>query len=113
MQPELVLGFGLMLVGAICGGSFGLPSKYVKKDTPWEVLWGPFFFFVTILIPVIVAPLVVNDLCGVYEQAGGVLRCRFAQLWLHGARGFRASSRPPAAAALGPVGAGGLVAADG
>ncbi len=70
MQIEQIIGFGLMLVGAICGGSFGLPSKYVKKDTPWEVLWGPFFFFVTILIPIVVAPLVVNDLTGIYSRVG-------------------------------------------
>jgi len=70
MQPEQVLGFGLMLLGAVCGGSFGLPSKFVTDDTPWEVLWGPFFFFVTILIPVVVAPLVVQDLGGVYARVG-------------------------------------------
>ncbi|MHC4407092.1 MAG: L-rhamnose/proton symporter RhaT [Planctomycetota bacterium] len=70
MQPEQLLGFGLMLAGAICGGSFGLPSKYVKEDTPWEVLWGPFFLFVTIAIPVVVAPLVVDDLGGVYTRVG-------------------------------------------
>jgi glucose uptake protein GlcU len=46
-----------------------LPSKFVKKDTPWEVLWGPFFFFVAILIPGLVAPLVVKDLGGVYRAA--------------------------------------------
>ncbi len=70
MQIEQVLGFGFLIIGAICGGSFGLPSKFVKKDTPWEVLWGPFFFFVTILIPVVVAPLVVNDLGGIYSRVG-------------------------------------------
>ncbi len=66
----LLLGFALLLIGAVCGGSFGLPSKYVPKDTPWEVLWGPFFFFVTILLPVVFAPLVVKDLGAVYADAG-------------------------------------------
>jgi len=70
MQPEQMLGFGLMLVGAICGGSFGLPTKFAKKDTPWEVLWGPFFLMVTILIPAVVAPLVVDDLGGIYSRVG-------------------------------------------
>ena len=65
MPPELI-GFGLILLGAICGGSFGLPSKYAKPDTPWEVLWGPFFLIATILIPTVVAPLIVNDLGGIY-----------------------------------------------
>ncbi len=70
MTQEQLLGFAYILIGAICGGSFGLPSKYAKKETPWEVLWGPFFFFVTILIPVVVAPLVVQDLGGIYSEVG-------------------------------------------
>jgi L-rhamnose-H+ transport protein len=70
MGTQQLIGFGLILLGAICGGSFGLPSKYVKKDTPWEVLWGPFFFVVTLLIPLIVAPLVVHDLGGIYARVG-------------------------------------------
>jgi L-rhamnose-H+ transport protein len=70
MTQEQLLGFSYILIGAICGGSFGLPSKFVQKDTPWEVLWGPFFFFVTILIPCVVAPLVVNDLGGIYAHVG-------------------------------------------
>lgn len=70
MQVDQILGFGLMLIGAVCGGSFGLPSKYVKPETPWEVLWGPFFLFVTVLIPVMVAPLVVHDLEGIYTRVG-------------------------------------------
>ncbi len=69
-MQEIIIGFALLLTGAICGGSFGLPSKYAKKDTHWEVLWGPFFFFVTILIPVILAPLVVDDLGAVYKAVG-------------------------------------------
>ena len=68
MNP-VILGFLFVLIGAICGGSFGLPSKFVKKDTPWEILWGPFFFFVAILIPTVVAPVVVKDLGGVYRAA--------------------------------------------
>ncbi len=65
-----LIGFGLLLLGAICGGSFGLPSKYAKPDTPWEVLWGPFFLIATILIPTAVAPLVVNDLGQIYGSMG-------------------------------------------
>jgi L-rhamnose-H+ transport protein len=66
----ILFGFALLLIGAACGGSFGLPSKFVKKDTPWEVLWGPFFFFVAIVIPTIVAPLVVDDLFGIFAEVG-------------------------------------------
>lgn len=68
MQPDQILGFGLILIGAVCGGSFGLPTKFAKEDTPWEILWGPFFLMVTILIPVAVAPLVVDDLGGIYRR---------------------------------------------
>ncbi len=64
---HLWLGFLFLLLGAACGGSFGLPSKFVKKDTPWEVLWGPFFFFVTILLPITVGPLVVKDFFGTFS----------------------------------------------
>lgn len=70
MQLELALGFTYIVIGAICGGSFGLPSKYVKRDTPWEVLWGPFFFIVTVLMPLLIAPLVVRNLGTIYGQVG-------------------------------------------
>jgi len=63
---DIWLGFLFLLVGAACGGSFGLPSKFVKKGTPWEVLWGPFFFIVTILLPITVGPLVVKGFFCVY-----------------------------------------------
>lgn len=65
---DLWLGFLFLLLGAACGGSFGLPSKFVKKDTPWEVLWGPFFFFVTVLLPVVVGPVLVKDFVGIYTS---------------------------------------------
>lgn len=63
-------GFLLLLLGAFCGGSFGLPSKFVKKETPWETLWGPFFFFVTILLPVTVFPLMADGLFATCADAG-------------------------------------------
>ncbi len=70
-----VFGFTLLLLGAVCGGSFGLPSKFVRKDTPWETLWGPFFLLVTILIPTLVFPLVADGLFAACFDAGpsGVL----------------------------------------
>ncbi|MBE3068660.1 MAG: hypothetical protein IMZ66_00330 [Planctomycetes bacterium] len=80
----MLLGFLYVLLGAICGGSFGLPSKYVRKDLPWENLWGPFFLFVTVLIPVTLGPFLVNDFYGVYATAGLgalVLPLVFGFLW--------------------------------
>ncbi len=79
-----VMGFFWLLLGAMCGGSFGLPSKYVRKDTPWENLWGPFFLFVTIIIPVTLGPLIVKDFFAVYGQAGWsamLLPLIFGLLW--------------------------------
>jgi L-rhamnose-H+ transport protein len=61
----MTTGLILIVIGALCGGSFGLPSKFVRKGTPWETLWGPFFFFVTVLLPLLAGPLLVKDLFGV------------------------------------------------
>ncbi len=66
----LWLGFLFVVLGAACGGSFGLPSKFVRKDTPWEVLWGPFFLFVTVLIPLTLGPLSVKGLFPTVTAAG-------------------------------------------
>ncbi|MHC4252883.1 MAG: L-rhamnose/proton symporter RhaT [Planctomycetota bacterium] len=68
-----VFGFALLLLGAMCGGSFGLPSKFVKKGTPWETLWGPFFLFVTILLPFTIFPLVAKGLFATVGTAGVAL----------------------------------------
>jgi L-rhamnose-H+ transport protein len=70
MEASSVFGFTLLLLGAFCGGSFGLPSKFVKKETPWETLWGAFFFFVTILLPVTIFPLVAQGLFASVSDAG-------------------------------------------
>ncbi len=65
-----VFGLFLLLLGAICGGSFGLPSKFAKEGTPWETLWGPFFFFVAIMLPTIVFPLIADGLFATCAAAG-------------------------------------------
>ena len=67
---DLIVGFAILLVGAICGGSFGLPSKFVSKDLPWEILWGPFFFFATLLLPLAAGPFLVPGLLGIYAKVG-------------------------------------------
>lgn len=78
------LGFVFLLLGAVCGGSFGLPSKFVKKDTPWETLWGPFFFFVAVLFPTTVFPFIADGLFATCAEAGwGVIiyPVAFGFLW--------------------------------
>lgn len=84
MNTDVLLGFFFILVGAICGGSFGLPSKFAPKDTPWEVLWGPFFLFVTILLPVLGFPFIVDGLFATCAQAGASMIVKplvFGFLW--------------------------------
>jgi len=79
-----VFGFALLLLGAVCGGSFGLPSKFVKKGTAWETLWGPFFFFVTILIPTTVFPFIAKGLfatCADAGSAGILMPVLFGFFW--------------------------------
>jgi len=80
----MVWGFVILLLGAICGGSFGLPSKYAPKDTPWENLWGPFFLFVTVLIPVILGPLLVKDFYAIFcaaDRHALLMTLAFGFLW--------------------------------
>ena len=67
---EFLLGFILVILGGLCGGSFGLPAKFAPKDTAWETLWGPFLLFVTILIPVIGGPLLANGCWEIYQKMG-------------------------------------------
>ncbi|MGL4943496.1 MAG: L-rhamnose/proton symporter RhaT [Thermoguttaceae bacterium] len=81
---SLLFGFSILLLGAMCGGSFGLPSKFVSKTLPWEVLWGPFFLFATILLPVVAGPILVPGLLGIYQNAGFaglVVPFAFGFLW--------------------------------
>jgi len=81
---EFVVGFTLLLLGAICAGSFGLPSKFVSKDLPWETLWGPFFLFVTLLLPFVAGPILVPGLFATYTKVGFLgllLPLMFGFLW--------------------------------
>ena len=69
-MTELIIGFAILLFGAMCGGSFGLPSKFVSKNLPWENLWGPFFFFATLLLPLVAGPVLIKGLFGIYQSVG-------------------------------------------
>jgi L-rhamnose-H+ transport protein len=80
----MTTGLILIAIGAICGGSFGLPAKFAPKGTPWEVLWGPFFFFATLLLPLTIGPLLVKDLfgiCGRMELSNWLMPVLFGFLW--------------------------------
>ena len=81
---DLTIGFAILLLGAMCGGSFGLPSKFVSKDLPWENLWGPFFLFATLLLPLIAGPILVPGLFAIYTKVGLIgllLPFMFGFLW--------------------------------
>ena len=67
---EIITGFSILLFGAVCGGSFGLPSKLASKDVPWENLWGPFFLFATLLLPLVAGPMLVPGLTAIYTTSG-------------------------------------------
>ena len=67
---EFALGFILVVLGGLCGGSFGLPAKFAPKETAWETLWGPFLLFVTILVPVIGGPFLTNGCFEIYQKIG-------------------------------------------
>jgi L-rhamnose-H+ transport protein len=83
-MQEIMIGFSILLLGAVCGGSFGLPSKFVSKDVPWENLWGPFFLFATLLLPLVAGPMLVPGLTSIYATSGIiglVLPFLFGVLW--------------------------------
>ncbi len=80
----MTTGFMLIVIGALCGGSFGLPSKFVAKGTPWETLWGPFFFFATVLLPLLAGPMFVIHLftvCGTLTPSQWIGPVAFGFLW--------------------------------
>lgn len=70
MEFAFAIGFILVILGGLCGGSFGLPAKFAPKDTPWEALWGPFLLFATVLVPVIGGPLLANGCWEIYQHFG-------------------------------------------
>lgn len=83
-MESLPLGFLFVVLGALCGGSWALPSKYADPKTPWEVLWGPFFFLVTLIIPTIAGPIVAKDIVATWQNvsAWGILApLIFGLLW--------------------------------
>ena len=83
-MTELILGFTFLLLGAVCGGSFGLPSKFVSKEVAWENLWGPFFLFATLLLPIVFGPMLIPGLARIYFSVGVLgllLPFAFGILW--------------------------------
>ncbi len=83
MNSDLLIGFGLVALGAVCGGTFALPSKFADKF-PWETLWGPFFLFATLLIPISLGNLLIKDVCATWSSAGWfvvMLPVIFGFLW--------------------------------
>jgi len=62
----------------------GLPGNFVRKETPWETLWGPFFLLVTVLLPVVTFPLIAKGLLATCAKAGWgviIMPLVFSSLW--------------------------------
>jgi len=70
MPDDVLLGYLIIALGGACGGSFGLPSKFVSKKMEWEHLWLPFFVIATLLIPLTCGPFLVKGLWSIYQTAG-------------------------------------------
>ena len=68
METNVFLGVLLVSIGAVFGGTFALPSKYVE-NSPWEFLWGLFFFFATLLIPATFTALYWTELSATWSAA--------------------------------------------
>jgi L-rhamnose-H+ transport protein len=62
------IGVSLVILGALLGGTFALPSKY-GKQYPWEMLWGAFFLFATLIFPVVLTGLWSEQLFNTWHQA--------------------------------------------
>jgi len=59
MDTSLIFGFGFILLGAICNGTFALFHKFVK-EFEWENTWGCFFFFTMLVIPAAFAAILLE-----------------------------------------------------
>lgn len=94
METNLALGFGFIMLGAVCNGTFALPSKYVK-NYEWENTWGAFFLFTMIIIPAVVAVFLLKGPFATWEQvwiekgaAFVIAPVSFGFLWGCGVIGF-------------------------
>jgi hypothetical protein len=67
MDTSLIIGFGFILLGAICNGIFALFHKFVKEFA-WENTWGCFFFFTMLLIPALFAAVFLNGAFDCWSQ---------------------------------------------
>ena len=65
---DTLTGIALVVLGALCGGTFALPSKYTKAS--WESLWGTWYLFLTVLFPVPTALLLVKGAWPIWCAAG-------------------------------------------
>lgn len=78
------LGFGLLLVSAVCGGLYTTPMGVVKTGWSFEATWFLYSLLADIVFPWIVALLTVPDLFGVYSEVAGskiLLVAVFGSLW--------------------------------
>ncbi|MCL5098920.1 MAG: hypothetical protein M1608_15570 [Candidatus Omnitrophica bacterium] len=73
MNPNLFIGFSLVLLAGIMNGSFAVPMKYSKKWS-WENIWLAWSFFALVLFPVLLTLGTVPRLAHLYSASGiGIL----------------------------------------
>jgi len=83
MESNLVLGFGFVMLGAVCNGLFALPSKFTRGFA-WENTWGAFFLITKVLIPAVVAAFLLKGLLPTWAQVNAryvVIPVLFGFLW--------------------------------
>lgn len=68
MGNVILTGVLFVMLGAFLGGTFALPSKY-GKGYSWEMLWGAFFLFATIIIPLGLTCIWPQQLFNTWHQA--------------------------------------------
>ena len=68
MENVILIGVAMVILGAVLGGTFALPSKY-GKDYPWEMLWGSFFLFATLILPLVLTGFWSKQIFSTWHQA--------------------------------------------
>jgi len=66
----MLIGISLALCSAVLLGNYALPSKYAKGFS-WDHVWGGFFFFGMVVIPIVVTFAMVGDLWEIYGKISG------------------------------------------
>lgn len=87
METGLLVGFGFILLAAVCNGTFALFHKFVKEFA-WENTWGCFFFFTMLVIPAIFGVCLLEGAQECWSMEAILLPMVFGFLWGCGSFSF-------------------------